>query len=80
MSKYTDRLSNEQCFIILAVIAGLIGLPALLLAINVAEWLMGSFMMSMVGLYFVGKLAYKVFQEINPDNDDEEDQEEEYFA
>jgi len=68
MSKYTDRLSNEQCFTILAVIAGLIGLPALLLALTIAEWLIGETMMGLVSCIFLGRFVYKILQEINPDN------------
>lgn len=72
-----DRLTDKQCFMLLAFLVGIFGLPALLLALNIAEWLIGEAQMGFVSFVFLGYMTYRILSEINPDNDEDE---EEYFA
>jgi hypothetical protein len=79
LRKYIDRLSDKQCFMIVAFLVGIFGMPALLLALNIAEWLIGEAQMGLISCIFLGYMVYRVLHEINPDNDEDQD-EEEYFA
>lgn len=73
-----DKLTNKQCAMLLAVLIGLFGLPALLLALNVLVWTIGEAQMGFISFIGLGYVVYRTMRWINPDNDDQD--EEEYFA
>jgi hypothetical protein len=64
-----DRLSDKQCFQLLVFVAGILAVPTLLGAWAIIEWFFGEELLGMVSLGFLGYMSYRVFQEINPDND-----------
>jgi len=71
-----DRLTNKQCAMLLALIAGVFLPVILLVALNVIEWLFSATQIWVMAFLFI----VIVFRNIIWDNSDEEDQEEEYFA
>jgi hypothetical protein len=73
-----NKLTDKQCAMLLAVLVGIFGLPALLLALNIVEWLLGEALMGFASFVTLGYVTWRILQEINPDNDDQE--EEEYFS
>jgi hypothetical protein len=64
-----SNLTNKQCAILLAVIAGLFGPFILLLTLNVLQMLVGSMQMGLFSFCVLAYTAYKVIRMINPDND-----------
>jgi hypothetical protein len=64
-----DRLSDKQCFQLLVFIVGMLAVPVLLGSWAIAEWFFGEELLGLISLSFLGYMAYRVFQEINPDND-----------
>jgi len=64
-----SNLSNKQCAILLAIVAGLFGPFILLLALNVLQMLVGSMQMGLFSFCVLAYAAYKVIRMINPDND-----------
>ena len=71
-----DRLTNKQCAMLLALIAGMLFPVILLVALNLVEWLFSATQIWVVSFLFI----VIVFRNIIRDNSDDEDQEEEYFA
>jgi hypothetical protein len=63
------KLSNKQCAILLAIVAGLFGPFILLLTLNVLQMLVGSMQMGLFSFCVLAYAAYKVVRMINPDND-----------
>lgn len=64
-----DRLSDKQCFQLLAFAVGILAVPTLLGAWAIAEWFFGEELLGLMSLGFLGYMSYRVFQDINPDND-----------
>lgn len=70
-----SKLTNKQCAILLALITGMLFPVILLLALNLIEWLFSATQIWVLSFLFI----LSVFRNIIRD-EDEEDQEEEYFA
>jgi hypothetical protein len=64
-----NKLSDKQCFQLLACLACILAVPAILGGLAIAEWFFGEQLLGLISLSFLGYMSYKVFQEINPDND-----------
>lgn len=69
-----DKLTNKQCAILLAVIAGVFGPVILLVLLNVAEMLIGSMQMGLFSFCVLGYATYKLVRMIDPDNDSEDEE------
>ena len=64
-----NKLSDKQCFQLLACIVIIIAIPGMLAFVALAEWFFGEELLGLISLGFLGYMVYRVFQEINPDND-----------
>jgi hypothetical protein len=64
-----SNLTPKQCAMLLAIVIGLFGPIALLLALNVAEMLIGGMQMGFASFCIFAYMGYRLIRMINPDND-----------
>ena len=71
-----SKLTNKQCAMLLAAVFGLFFPVILLVVLNVIEWFFSATQIWVMAFLFI----VIVFRNIIWDDNDDEDQEEEYFA
>lgn len=59
-----SNLTNKQCALLVAVLAGLFGLPLLLLALNVLEALLGGLQFGLLSFSLFAYMGYRVWREV----------------
>ena len=64
-----NRLTDKQCFQLLASLVIIIAIPAMFAFVAIVEWFFGETLMGLISVSFLGYMSYKAFQVINPDND-----------
>ena len=64
-----NKLTDKQCFQLLVFVVGILSVPVLLGSWAIIKWFFGEELLGLISLGFLGYMSYRVFQEINPDND-----------
>lgn len=70
-----NKLTTKQSAVLLAAIIGFFGPVLLLVALNVIEWLLGEFQLTIVSFAMLCYIVYRVLHWLNPDNDTEDEEE-----
>ena len=59
-----NNLTDKQCALLVATLAGLFGLPLLLLAITLLEVLLGGLQFGLLSFSLFGYMGYRVYREV----------------
>jgi uncharacterized integral membrane protein len=64
-----NKLTDKQCFQLLAFVVCILAVPALLGTWSLIKWFFGEELLGIMSIGALVFMAYKALQIINPDND-----------